>query len=153
PGGFSRVADVVVRRQTLIRAEGLPLDRPQGLGNHVGAGHIPARRETRLVEHKRGTGVRDELIALPHDEVTGTAPDVAAVIGVGRRPENALALFIKGVPRPPCERDALAECGALRGWVDVLPSAAVRDLTITADDVEPPRFAKVRVRSPVVRGP
>src|SRR5215470_2185128 len=31
---------------TLIRAERLPLDRRQSLGDHVGAGNIPARSET-----------------------------------------------------------------------------------------------------------
>src|SRR6266446_1411457 len=46
PGGFLRVADVVVGRQTLVRAEGLALDRVQSLRDHVGAGNIPARSET-----------------------------------------------------------------------------------------------------------
>jgi len=77
------VADVVVGRQPLVWAERLLLDRVQSFGNHIGAGNVPARGETRLVEHERGMGVRDELVALPHDEVTEAASDVDPVIRVG----------------------------------------------------------------------
>jgi hypothetical protein len=97
-------------------------------------------------------GVRDELIALPHDEVTGTASDVDPVIGVGGVAENAFVLFIERVHLPPRKRDAVVECCTLTGRVDVLPSAMGCDLATAVTYVEPFCFAKVAVPSPVVRG-
>ena len=52
-------------------------------------------------------------------------------------------LLVEGVHRPPCERDEVAQCRALRGRVDVLPRAAASDVALAANDVEPFRFAEV----------
>jgi hypothetical protein len=91
----------------------------EGFSDNAGAGDVPARRESRLVEDEGRVGVCDDLVFVSHDEVAGAASDVDAVIGVGGVAEDALVLFIKGVHHAPGEREGVAQCrspaGAGRG--------------------------------------
>ena len=83
---------------------------------------------------------------LPAPRGVGTAADVDAVIGVGGVAEDALVLLVERVHSAPCERDRVTQRCCLRGRLDMLPGGASRDLTVAADDVEPPRLPEIRVR-------
>jgi len=58
------------------------VERVQRFEDDVATRNVPARSEAGLVERKRRTGVRNDLIAVPHGEA-GVPSDVDSVIGAG----------------------------------------------------------------------
>src|SRR5262249_39746960 len=152
PSGGSCIADVVVGREALVRAEGLPFDGLEGVGFDIRAGYVPARGKAGLVQHKRSVRARDEMVGVTNYEVSRGAADVDAMVRVGGVAEDALVLLVEGVHRAPRERDRVAQRAGLRWRVDVLPGAALGDLAVAADDVEPVRRAEIRVSALMVGG-
>src|SRR5260221_4904204 len=123
PRGPLALADVVVTGEALVGAERLPLDGNERALVDVLARHVPARRETGLVEHERPLGVGDNPRAVLDDQVARALADVVAVILIGGVTDDALVLLVEAVHRPPGERDAAAELAGVVGRGGVVPCA------------------------------
>src|SRR5712691_12683213 len=123
PRGPFALADVVVTGEALVGAERLPLDGDERALVDVLARHVPARRETGLVEHERPLGVGDNPRAVLDDKVARALADVVAVIRIGGVTDDALVLLVEAIHLLPGERNAAAELASVIGRGGVVPCA------------------------------
>jgi hypothetical protein len=87
-------------------------------------------------------GVRDDAIAVPHDEMARGGPDVDAVIEVRRVSDDALVFFVERVHRPPRECHPPVQDACVPRQPGVLPRRVVGLASVHADR-EPSRLTEV----------